>query len=196
MKKSVLIIAAVFVFGVANVAFAANDNDEDQHNLSLRIDEITLLDIEDGNGGSVKDFIFEINPSDLVSEAGAAFNSTIELKDRNSREAFLQYTALVANKKYVKAEITSGSLPNGFSLNVKADEAKNGKGKVGNEKNKYVKLTNSGEEIISNIGTSYTGTGGKRGHKLDYQLEIENNADIAKLSSGSFDITVTYTITE
>ena len=195
MKKLSLIIAAVFVFGLTNVTIA-KDNKEDQHNVRLRIDEITLLDIEDGSGRSVKDFIFEITPGDLVSEAGAAFNSTIELKDRNNRKAYLQYTALVASKKYVKAEISSGSLPNGFSLNLKVDEAKGGKGKVGKEKNKFEKLTKSGVEVISNIGTSYTGNGGSKGHKLDYQLEIEKNADISKLSSGSFDITVTYTITE
>lgn len=203
MKKLSLIIAAVFVFGVANTVNAkkdeggaGGDNNNTTHEVSLSIDEITLLDIENGSGDAASGFSFVINPSDLVDEAGAAFNSTVNLTDSEESEAYLQYTALVSSSKYIEAKITSGSLPEGFNLNVKAGNATGGKGTVGKEKGYQALDSENGVEIISNIGTCYTGTGSTNGHKLDYQLEISDEANISKLTSGAFDITVTYTITE
>jgi hypothetical protein len=55
MKKLSLIIAAVFVFGVANaVVVPTGDTDEATHNLTVDVPSFAILDIESsGSGNSI-----------------------------------------------------------------------------------------------------------------------------------------------
>ncbi|MBN1822326.1 MAG: hypothetical protein JW833_16515, partial [Prolixibacteraceae bacterium] len=57
-------------------------------------------------------------------------------------------------------------------------------------------LSSSSQEVITGIGSSYTGNGSGNGHNLTYALELTSNDDYDELVQGNTSITVTYTLTD
>ncbi|MDZ7846718.1 MAG: hypothetical protein U5L96_08080 [Owenweeksia sp.] len=98
----------------------------------------------------------------------------------------------------IEVVLTSGPLPAGVSLQVKADPyAGNGDGTMGTP-NAGVNLTNSPQPIVTGIGSCFTGDGVNNGHNLTYTLNLSSNSGAyATLDAdNSNTIQVTYTITD
>lgn len=200
MKKFSLTIAAViFTMGLA---FAQDNNDTQsaQHDVSLTIPKFAILDVENAAGNEVSSIAFNYTAADLVTEAGAKLN----FGSKTNSDLYLQYTSIVSNNKtnVISAKLASGSnIPSGISLKVKASNsavASSKKGDTGTGGTEVTLVsTGSGSNVVTGIGSCYTGSKGAFGHQLTYTLEIaDTDAAYQSLNSGSYSATVVYTITE
>ena len=192
MKKLSLIIAAVLVFGVANVVKAQSDNNdtnEATHQVTLNIPQVALVDIE-GPGGEAG--LITLTPSLTNMEAGAA----VDFSGATNSDLALNYTSIVEDGE--TRDITVGisdDLPTGLSLEITAGSIFDGAvGTPGTGQTIELATTGTSESIVTGIGSVYTGTGNAKGHPLTYNLKVDNST-YSTLEAASSTVTVTYTIT-
>ena len=93
--------------------------------------------------------------------------------------------------------MVQGQIPKGFILKLQASESiGNGAGQLGLPLQK-VTLNNQPVDIISQIGSCYTGNGVQNGHLLTYHLELEDpNTLYSQLSQEQSSINIVYTLTD
>ncbi|MBI1305014.1 MAG: hypothetical protein GC181_00200 [Bacteroidetes bacterium] len=167
---------------------AQHNWDDDDHQLSLTIPEMSLLSIVPAN----EVIKLEIT---LPERAGDEFNQT-DGNNINSN-TWINYSSTLKNKngqKKLMVQVTSGSIPNGMAIELTAEETKTGKGRCG-KPSTTIRLSDKQQTLISNIGGASTGKGKNYGHRLTYKLIL---VDINKLEFKEPDtfITVTYTISD
>ncbi|NCA79920.1 MAG: hypothetical protein EOM76_07025 [Sphingobacteriia bacterium] len=80
---------------------------------------------------------------------------------------------------------------------VKATEAQgNGKGKLGSPAG-MVKLSEQPTEVITDIGSCFTGKGTNNGHLLTYKLEFSNSGEnYAQLLESTKSVNIVYTFAD
>lgn len=172
-------------------------DDQFDHRLKYRIPEIALLDLESAE--SNKDITFGIK---APTEAG----NTVSFSEDAVDYLWLNYTSIINNypqsndkKRVVSVKISSGVMPSGFRLKIRAKSASShGSGNKGTSSGwKYVSY--SDQALINNIRSAYTGNGPKKGHQLEIKLELSpNNNDFSLLnaSQNNSEIVLTYTISD
>lgn len=191
MKKVILSIVPVIVFYF--FGFAQGDSKTATHAVNISIENFALLDIEGPSGSTA----VSLQPT-APDEAGLGITFGDDSKDN---ALWLNYSSVVAKGKTRKVTAkVGGTLPGGMDLMLKTNTySGNGKGKNGQVSNSAAqKLSGSETEILKEIGSCYTGNGVSNGHNLEYSLQLQNadDANYQNLESGSFDITVTYTISD
>lgn len=191
MKKLILTIVPVLIFTL--IGFAQSDSKSATHAVSISIEDFALLDIE-GPGGSTAISLQPTTPD----EAGLGITFDADSKDKN---LWLNYSSVVANGKTRKVTAkVDGQLPKGLDLMLKTDSySGNGKGKNGQVSSSAAQKLSGGEtEILKEIGSCYTGNGTNNGHNLEYSLRLQDNDanNYQNLQSGTYNITVTYTISD
>ncbi|NQU85166.1 MAG: hypothetical protein HQ541_05335 [Mariniphaga sp.] len=185
MKKLATILTALILTTTLNT-FAQSDTNEGSHSISISIPEVALLDLEGGSS-------INLAPS-APSEAGNPFDFSTAVDN----SIWVNYSSVVASgrTRTVTAAITTGSVPTGMSLKVTAGSyAGSGNGTLGGATSQ-VTLSNSAQDIITGIGSCYTGNGASNGHNLAYALELDSNNDYDELVQDNTSITVTYTLTD
>ena len=210
MKKLSLIIAAVFVFGVANaVVVPTGDTDEATHNLTVNVPLFALVDVED-DGNPIT-----LSPG-VSEEAGKPLNFNVASATNSS--AYLNYTSVIGENggnngnqygnsgkgsvtsRKVTAKINTALDGTGVAIKVEAAAySGNGSGVHGSSAGAKVLKSSEALEIVTGIGSSYTGDGENNGHKLTYslvQVEDKNGVNYGALASGSYGVEITYTITD
>lgn len=193
MKKLSLIIAAVFIFGVANAVVGPtgdnNDTNEATHQVSLNIPKVALVDIE-GPGGEAG--LITLTPVLENMEAGAA----VDFSGATNSDLALNYTSIVEDGE--TRDITVGinnNLPTGLSLEITAGSIFDGAvGTIGSGQTIELATTGTSKNIVTGIGSVYTGTGNTKGHPLTYNLKVDDSK-YSSLEAASSTVTVTYTIT-
>lgn len=154
-------------------------------NTSVSIPEVAIVSVA-GNGSTTVAFGL-----DAPAEAGQGFQGD----DQYDSSLWLNYTTLTGTsnpKKDVYVKISSGSVPDGFNLRVKAlSDVGNGNGGMGNPVNGWISLTSSDQKIIQNIHTGYTGKGHQNGHQLIYNLQIDDLSSVDADDQASLEITYT-----
>ncbi len=185
MKKLSLIIAAVlFSFG----SVIADDSNSDTHQVGITISEVALVDVE--TTAASKNISF--TPA-APTEAGEGLTFTATNSD-----LWLNYSSIVASgtSRSISA-VVSGTLPEGVTISVAtSDPASSGKGKKGNAKNAAQVVTNgSGVEVVTGIGSCYTGDGASNGCNLTYSLNLEDTK-YDKLYHETYTAVITYTISD
>ncbi len=195
MKKVVLTIAAfLFVTGVT-MAQDNNDTNEASHQVKITVPTVALVDVEGADGEAS---IITLSPSVDNLEAGEAVN----FGSATDNSLWLNYTSIVGangpnqNTRKVSAELTgSGSLPDGVNLllTVGAASTGTGNGKLGQSAATDLILTGSPQDVVTGIGTCYTGTGDNNGHQLTYSLGV-NNSNYEDITADDYTVTVQYTI--
>ncbi|WP_372949652.1 hypothetical protein [Mariniphaga sp.] len=208
MKKlSVIIATVLFSFGVAKTISAqeinrgatqvgianssvstGDDSNEASHGVNINIPTVALVDVEgvDGEATTVN-----LAPDVSALEAGEA----VDFSDATDNSLWLNYTSIIASdqdERNITAEI-DGTLPAGISLNLSAGGLSTGNGNLGASAG-TITLTTNGQNLVTGIGSGYTESGFEKGHQLTYSLDM-NNESYAALASGSYNVTVTYTIT-
>jgi hypothetical protein len=192
MKKlSVIIATVLFSFGVANavVVPTGDDSNKASHGVEITIPTVAIVDIEGQNGESPTiNLIPEVNGL----EAGAA----VDFSSATNNDLWLNYTSIVkSNQKRNITAAISGNLPAGVSLKVKAGtDASLGNGAAGSPESE-ITLESTAKNVITGIGSAYTGDGYKNGHQLTYTLDM-NDEKYADLAANDYNVTVKYTITE
>lgn len=190
MKKLSLVIASfVLVFGMSNVVIAQDNNDtnEASHSVGITIPTVALIDVE-GAGGEAT--TINLIPDFSALEAGEA----VDFSSASDNSLWLNYTSVVAadQTRNITASI-SGNLPSGVSLKLLASGVTTGNGTRGTA-GEQITLSETAQNLITGIGSAYTGNGTEKGHQLTYSLDM-NNDSYSNLVANDYEVTVTYTIT-
>jgi hypothetical protein len=195
MKKTILTTA---LFSLTLLAANAQDKSSDNHNVKFSIPEIALLDIESGN---------KSNDITLTVEAPTEAGESVVLDNAYDKSLWLNYTSIVNknksskdNNRNVAVKISNGTVPGGLNLNVQAQKASSdGKGDKGSPVGTTLTLSSNDQDIITGIGSCYTGNGDGKGHQLVYSLELAKDGDAFGELDNDLDnteITITYTISD
>ena len=114
----------------------------------------------------------------------------------------MNYSSILGNdtSRSVTVAITAGTVPAGLKLTVLASAASaDGAGTKGTALLAAHTLTGTATNIVSGIGSTYTGDGAEKGHKLTYQLGYATDAATnygALDFDNSDDLTITYTLSD
>ena len=187
MNKFYIHIIIVLIL-IAQDVFSQNNGKG--HRVRISIPEVAMLDLE-SNG--TKDIVL----SPVVSnEAGAP----IDFDNINDNSVWVNYSSIVGSASEQTRNVVvslSDEVPPGVNLKVYASEySGNGNGKFGSPTGELI-LTTTPTELISSIGSCYTGNGPNKGHQLTYSLELISDEDYRLLDfDKSNTLTVTYTLTD
>ncbi len=193
MKLQKLFFAAVIVLS-ANAAFAQSDTNIDSHLVTINIPEVALLDLESATGTTIT------LEGTVPTEAG----DPMTFEDATAKDAtiWINYSSIVGSSepaRNVSVQITVGAVPAGLKLTAIASAyAGNGAGTMGGASAELT-LSGDSQDIITGVGSAYTGDGATNGHLLTYQLGYETDAatDYAGLDfDDSADLTITYTLSD
>jgi hypothetical protein len=165
----------------------AQENNIAEMSLNLNIQAIALVDFA-VEGEQVITYGFSNSEPNQVEQVIIP-----ELTDKT----WINYSSIVnsGSTNYITVHISSGTLPADAKLEVSVGEdAGAGAGATGTS-NGIISLSTFPQNIITNIGSCYTGVGINKGHQLTYTWEnIESYNYSVKYENGMA-ISVTYTIT-
>ncbi len=179
----ILFLASIFLSKVA-----VSQSDVTSHSIKIEIPRVALL-------GLLSEDSKEINYE--VDNPNTAGNSIRYEKVKN--KIWLNYSSIIRSKNQKRKIVASikDALPSGFSLKLSTHKTANsGTGELGVPANE-VTLSNVPSDIITGIGSCYTGKGTNKGYLLKYTLEFDkSSANYALLSSKSFQLNILYTLTD
>lgn len=174
-----LIVCAGFVYG--------QDSSSDNHQISITVPAVSLLDIEGPDGNTSISLEFE-----APDEAGLWLTAPSPNND-----LYLNLTSTAkggSTGKTVAASISS-NLPAGVKLKVVAASSTSGKGNVGTPASE-IELSTTPQNVITGVKTGYTGDGHGNGFRLTYSFSVEDTDEaIEALTNDIPVVTVTYTMT-
>ncbi|MFZ5429421.1 MAG: hypothetical protein ACOZDD_04245 [Bacteroidota bacterium] len=181
MKKISLIIASL-IFSVGMVVAQTSDTNVASHSVSVTVPEVALIDVE---GGELVTFVLA-----APTEAGEGFEAPAS--DNN---LWLNMTSIVEQGKTRNITVQmNNALSTALSLKVTATgDAGNGNGSFGTAGNTLIGTAAS--DLITGIGSGYTGNGANNGYNLTYELVI-NESNYADLYAITQTVEVTYTLTD
>lgn len=197
MKKLSLILASVLVFGISMTVSAQgnsgnngnNGNSSANHDITVEIPSYSLVGISSTAA-------ITLEPG-APTEAGDGLDFSASSTIDNS--IWLNYSSILSGTEAnsISVEMVGDELPTGVTIELEAaEDAGNGDGEVGGSAG-VITLDADGHDVITGIGNCYTGKGGNSGHQLTYTLKMsDSEGTYAALVSGTYDMTITYTITE
>lgn len=187
MKKSTLLFAFATVLGATTLF--AQDTDEQSHNVAISIPEIAILDIETTDNADIS---FALDAAGL--EAGEEF-----VIDEENSDLWLNYTSVVTasgNQRSITVESNSVPSITGLTLKVvAAAHAGSGGGSLG-APTAIVTPSATPADIITGIGSAYTGDGNANGHNLTYHLDFTGDFADLNVADAASTISMTYTISD
>lgn len=164
----------------------AQTTDVEEIEFRMVLPEIALLSIAPENSTTVLSL-------EKTDEAGKKLVYT----SKQDSQLWLNYTCSIAPDspfKNLTAQIISGSVPRGLDLQLNVGEYYgSGSGKFGIPLHQ-ISLKNYPQNIISNIGGSYTSKGLNNGHKLEYSLIVTDYKLLDAESSNT--LTIVFTISD
>ena len=186
MNKMKSVVFTLITLVGTYLASYAQDTQTDNHNVTVTVPTVTLLDLETT---LTKDFSMNILPPAPL-EAG---NKTINAGQNQT--TWLNYTSVagagITRKVMMSANVNP---PGGIDFSVEADvDAGAGAGTPGTPFASSLEPLPAPTAIITGIGSCYTGTGPLKGHKLIYRATV-STASFGLLRAGSFPVIVTYTL--
>ncbi len=183
--------AILFVLLISFVpVFLQAQSNQINHKINIGIPEVALLGLvsEDENHVTLN-----------VSAPDEAGNSIDFSTARPDNRIWINYSSINQNLQHSRKinAVIHGEIPAGVRLFVEASQATGrGKGKLGKPVGK-VELSNQPAEVISDIGSCYTGKGISNGHLLAYILEADNSdSGITDLAQHQTSLQVVYTLTD
>ncbi len=186
MKYNLLPLA--LVFGLSAYSVIAQDVVSGQHNVAINVPEIAILDIESTDAPNIS---FALDASGV--EAGDQF-----IIDEENSDLWINYTSLVIGPSNEKNITITGEVPGvvGLVISVVASpHTGSGGGDFGTPTSVVVPSTTP-TNIITGIGSAYTGDGNTNGHNLTYYLDFNGNFEDLNSNDATSTISMTYTITD
>jgi len=188
MNLKNLLFASVIVLS-ANASFA-QDTNEASHNVSINIPAVALLDLE-----TTETLNFSLVGAVLENEAGLP----ISFETAKNTNTWINYSSILGAAAERKVTVAmTGTIPAGLKLTVSAAAAAIGKGDgtLGTSTTittPFDLSSASSYDIITGVGSAYTGNGNASGHQLTYQLGLDaaNYADLNSTNTASVEITYT-----
>ncbi len=199
MKKVTFLLAAILVLGVSSIAKAQNNGNgngngnspaqEDPtaaHALNISISSYSMI----GLAGSNQALAFE------ASAAEVAGDKVVFTQSSGSTSLWLNYSAIAEgeNTYKVTAKVT-GDAHDGLDVKVNVSSASTGgAGETGTGAGEII-LTSTESDVVTGIGSCYTGAGEELGHELTYSVSA-NEDNYGDIAASSPSLIVTYTITD
>jgi len=182
IKRSML---CYFLLAVSFI-YAQTDNNENNHTLRIEIPEVALINVQSSSNTSIK------FGGGSVVEAGQALKI-----DETDNSIWINYSSIVGTQsdpsRNVTIQVSEGTIPNGLDLFVKAEKDSGyGGGKMGKPVSKMQLLTSTPLDIVTKIGSAYTGVGPNKGHNIAYTLKLKEEA--GSYAQLNFDETTTLVI--
>ena len=161
------------------------DSDVASHTITLNLEGTALLGISTG------DVSLQI---DGVTEAGASLNAVAENAETRLRISSLAETGV---SRKISAKMSKELIGTQLSIQALPPETTNFTGDAGTYSDKTI-LTTTDNEIITNIGTCWSGIGDNDGYVIKYFYQIKDitPGGDAESIQGSTTVTVTYTLTD
>ncbi|WP_319230206.1 hypothetical protein [Draconibacterium orientale] len=187
MKHLSKVIFVGIIVVMALNSFAQNSA---KHNIDIRIPEVALLGLVTDNS----------NVSQIHAKSNNVAENSVSFVDKTDVNlVWINYSS-VKKAHSASRKITAlvqGDIPKGIKLKVSASAASSdGKGQLGEPKGSTV-LGEQPTEIISNIGSCYTGQGAQHGHSLVYSLDVdEKEAELVALNSENITFNIVYTLAD
>lgn len=177
----------ILFVGIVLVVFSQNHSNNVAHKTRVSIPDVALLALQ-----------FETNPT-ITLNTGIAHvaGDKIDLEADQNSSVWLNYSSISdgLQKRKVTATVI-GDIPKGVIIKVKSEESRgDGNGELG-KSNGTVVLSNTPSDVISGIGSCYTGTGLSNGHQLTYQLEIDEDEFYRSSDMSEATCSVVYTLTD
>lgn len=191
-SRKIKFFSIILISGMVAMTSFGQDNNAAIQNVVISVPQVALIDLE-ANGGT------NIQLSPLApQEAGLA----VDFSKQTNTGIWVNYSSIVNSRtqpaRNITAQITSGAVPQGMVLSVVAGkDAGMGEGAMGIAA-AQINLNNQAQNIITGVGSAYTGNGVANGHQLSYALTLENSNDAyAKLDfNQSTTLAITYTMTD
>jgi hypothetical protein len=165
-------------------------NNQADHKVNIEIPEVALIGLV-SNGDSHVNFI--------AAAPGEAGNRIELAKIKQNKEVWLNYSSIIRGHSHRRkvVAVVQGDIPQGMRLTVEASQpAGRGKGMLGSPSGR-INLTTAPAELISDIGSCYTGMGPNNGHLLSYRLEEDDSDEaMAALIENQLSLQVIYTLTD
>lgn len=170
--------------------FCFSQNNTASHEIEIQIKEVALIGISNAISNQISFHPFG------GREAGSSltFGSA-----QSNNSVWINYSSI---KKYEQQRRTvtafvEGEVPDGLNLIVTAMPAQGaGDGALGESAGTTL-LGKQPSEIITGIGSCYTGTGVNNGHNLIYNLDVDEGAlSYADLNEEELTFNVVYTLTD
>ena len=197
MNLKKLLFAAVIVLS-ANASFAQTDSKIATHLLNINIPQVALLDLE--------------APSTAITLAGTVptevgLPMTFEDATAKNTSIWMNYSSIVKGVllRNVTVSILTGSVPAGLKLTVLAGAASSDGAGTKGTATSFITFINTtpttAQDIVTGIGSTYTGDGVNKGRNLTYQLGYATDVatDYAALRNVDLvgvPLTITYTLSE
>lgn len=188
MKKLKIILSLA---GVAAIAAHANaqDTNTDSHTIGITIPVVTLVDIEPAASKNLT------MPFTAPTEAGLP----LALPSANNT-LWLNYSSIKPSTTQMRqVTVSLDAVVPGVDIKVNAATATGaGDGTLGTPITGPLTLTASGQAIIDNIGSAYTGNGANNGHQLTYTVSTGTGTAYGDLVGSATPVSakVTYTIAD
>lgn len=185
MKYRDAVLIFFILISFANYSLASDK--EAEHKASVVIPDVALLSLKSEGSSNVE----------FQSTTSASAGEKIALQSNQESNIWLNYSSIVTNNQKRKITATVvGDIPNGISIKLKAGENSGaGIGELGLSNGSIV-LSKSPVDIISGIGSCYTGVGVQNGHLLSYDLEIDENSFYGTSENRETSVSVIYTLTD
>lgn len=179
--QKTLLVLLVFALCVGSSKVSAQKSNTTEMTLTVSIPAIALIDFE-GN-----DRLITFNSPNQVEQiiTPATLNQT-----------WLNYSSIIERgmTNYITVHISSGSLPPESSIYLEiGEDVGAGGGNMGRPSTKIM-LSRYPQNIITNIGSCYTGRGRDKGHQLTYLWNNIEDYSKSLYSKNDYVVTVTYTI--
>jgi hypothetical protein len=184
---------AVFAFVMMAGTYCsvnAQDSKTDNHTVNVTVPEVALLDLEQT---SARNFTMTFV---APTEAGLKLSNPL-----TDTRMWLNYTSIVTASgpdmsRMVKVK-TSVNPPPGITFSVEATPTA-AVGKVGTTgTGAQVTLDINDSDLVTGIGSCYTGDGNAKGHQLTYRATAPaSGPNFAQLIAGTTAMIVTYTLTD
>ncbi|MCK3685533.1 hypothetical protein [Maribellus sp. YY47] len=185
MKHKGTFLVIIMLFSITRFCIGSGKNAE--HKASIIIPNVALLSLQYENSSGVE--LCGISPS----SAG----NTIKLEADSEVSVWLNYSSIChKNQKRKVTATVEGKIPEGVVLKLKAeDSVGNGNGELG-KTNGTVVLGQRPADVISGIGSCYTGKGAHNGHLLSYQVELDETRFHQNTKNKGASVNVVYTLTD
>lgn len=175
---------------VLSFLIAKGQNSRADHKVNIEVPEVALLGLVSEESGGIN--LMAVAPGD----AGDPLYLSNVQQDRG---IWINYSSIIRSQNHHRKVVAAvqGEIPAGLRLVVEVKAATGGgEGKLGTPAGK-VYLSTEPTEVISNIGSCFTGRGINNGHLLTYRLEADGgNENFKESVQTQTTLQVVYTLTD
>jgi hypothetical protein len=180
MKHINRILLAVLVVSIST---AYSQSNTDNHQVSIVIPEIAMLDIESAGSNDIS--LTMVAPTD----AGET------IADQTDNSLWLNVTSIVTSSGTRDISVKLDNAITGLDLKVVSlDYSGSGFGSWGTAQSEII-LSSTDQILVDDLRSGYTFNGAGNGYNLTYTASPQADADFGDLVANTENITVTYTLT-